>query len=239
MVPTQTCYKYRAINDYLMETLEKGTIYFAQRDELNDPYDCNISMPKAVHRMMTYCNDVKKLEVLFNLMPDNGQWTNVDSMISRMGIATFSQTLNETLMWAHYADNHKGVALIFNFPATWYANRRNFTIAGNVVYKDNPISDWLIDEVSVDEKYHRLFLLHVIDRLLLSKAPAWHYEQEFRIISPKVGAYEFPKDSLKGVYFGLNTPDDDEKMIREIVEKNYTNVTFGRIQRTIDDYGIV
>lgn len=41
-------YKYRAVNDLTLDALAKDKCWFANRYQLNDPYDCYVRLPKAI-----------------------------------------------------------------------------------------------------------------------------------------------------------------------------------------------
>jgi len=74
--------------------------------------------------------------------------------------------------------------------------------------------------------------------LLTSKAPAWIYEEEVRIIRDIKGVYAIPREVLSHVIFGLQTIEADEALIHSVADKYYKNVKFGKVVRTNDDFGI-
>ena len=45
---TYQYFKFRVINKYLLESLMQGALYFASPEELNDPFDCNLDIKKAI-----------------------------------------------------------------------------------------------------------------------------------------------------------------------------------------------
>ena len=42
-------YKYRKINSRLLNSLEDGTVYFSHQKDLNDPFDCELDIEKAIN----------------------------------------------------------------------------------------------------------------------------------------------------------------------------------------------
>jgi Protein of unknown function (DUF2971) len=71
-------------------------------------------------------------------------------------------------MWAHYADNHKGLALGFDLP-------REYAIP--VVYRKER-TPFRYHELSSDEK------LKLIEASVATKFSHWEYESEYRLIVP-------------------------------------------------------
>ncbi len=41
-------FKYRPVNKFLLDSLVKAVIYFPNRKQLNDPFDCNVDIVKSV-----------------------------------------------------------------------------------------------------------------------------------------------------------------------------------------------
>lgn len=42
------CFKYRSIDKRLLESLIQSVIYFPRREQLNDPFDCNVDIALAL-----------------------------------------------------------------------------------------------------------------------------------------------------------------------------------------------
>jgi hypothetical protein len=113
-------------------------------------------------------------------------------------ICCFSEHWDSLLMWAHYADSHKGICLQFRYddkkrpPGCWFERVRYSTHYPK------------IDESKAIE---------FEETLLLTKSAEWMYESEWRFISL---ANESPCDcgfdgliepspfSLENIYFGVN-----------------------------------
>lgn len=85
------------------------------------------------------------------------------------GIISFSSSWQQPLLWAHYADAHRGMALGFDVP-----DRLLFQI-DYIDARINPGRD--IDH----NKEERLKL---INKMLRSKHKEWAYESEYRLLRP-------------------------------------------------------
>ena len=46
------CFKFRAINKHLIESLVNPSLYFARPDTLNDPFDCRLDLRGTFKRYL-------------------------------------------------------------------------------------------------------------------------------------------------------------------------------------------
>jgi hypothetical protein len=110
------------------------------------------------------------------------------TVAKKYGLLCFSKTWEEPLLWSHYAEKHKGVALGFKIPEGKY---RPFKVR----YSSEPLRQQieLTDNPDTNEQ---LFL-----KLAEVKYIAWAYEKEWRILIPlkdctQIGEHYFvPFDS--------------------------------------------
>jgi hypothetical protein len=125
----------------------------------------------------------------------------------KWGILCFSPTMNEQLLWAHYADKHKGIALGFEIPEGKLKKvKYDFT---NIRTKFE-LSD---DQSDNEQKF--LDLAEI-------KCHEWGYEKEYRMLvplndfDPEKGFHIFPfGDNLKlrEIVFGCRCKDPNEVKI--------------------------
>ena len=212
-------------------------MYFPHRAQLNDPFDCNVDIFRAVDRAIAQsaCKDPENLEQFKNNEAVSHRFSE---SVEKLGIGSFSLTENETLLWSHYANDHRGVALRYDFPLSFLDDEDNILGVFAVSYDANSISDWLSENSYLFKENYEEFIIGLLKKILMSKAPAWKYEQEARIVRSEAGLFDLPRESLTHVIFGLQTSEQDEELIRNIVEKYYTSVRFGRAVRADDDFGI-
>lgn len=228
-------FKYRTINKNLLDSLVKSQLYFAPRNALNDPFDCNIDIVRVVDHLIATQTDT---EILEEFRKEEQGIKLFHENISSLGICSFSLKSNETLMWSHYADDQKGVCLRYEFEESFLDNEDEILGVSRVAYEKNAISNWLKTNIHLFKKDQQAFIINLLTMFLTSKAPSWLYEEEARIIRPTTGLYEIPRKSLTHIIFGLRTTEGDEALLRSIAEKYYSGVEFGRIFRTHDDFGI-
>ena len=231
------CFKFRPINKYLLESLVQSVLHFPPRAKLNDPFDCNVDIFRAVNRAMQSAGE-QEIELLRQFQADQDSITRFESGLESLGVGSFSITHQETLLWSHYADDHKGVAVRYDFPEEFLNNENEVLGVSRVSYDSNAISDWLRQSMSQWRDDQQSFIIGLLKSVLMSKAPSWAYEQEARIVRLEAGTFNIPRTALTHIFFGLQTTPNDESLVRTVVERYYENVKFGRAVRTDEDFGL-
>lgn len=125
-------------------------------------------------------------------------------------------------MWSHYADSHKGVSLYYEIPTDFLSPNQILGWAP-VIYRNNPLTHWLIDEIDEDLDATDASI-EIMKRAQSMKSEAWSYEEEGRLIRLSSGPVEVRREFLKQVCFGLNTPDADRQTLIKIISTSYENV---------------
>ena len=108
---------------------------------------------------------------------------------------SFSEKMDMPAMWGHYADNAKGVCLIFIFPISAFETKSGYTacvVHKNLKGNENPADDLFFRDQLLRMKYttKRAKCLNkngtTIEKygeLLATKASCWKYEKEMRLVS--------------------------------------------------------
>lgn len=205
-------FSFRPINKYLIKQLEKGELQVTNPDKFNDPFDCLIL--SAIRRekeflksetrqsVKTYVKELKGIRVCC--------FAGWDKQKKK------PPYLN-TLMWSHYAKDHKGICIKYSIPSNepildkGVFDSHLSCILDKVIYtkEDIPTKDTL--------SYKECFLI---------KDKAWDYENEFRLIY-----YDFQNDDdyitiplstiglkIEAVYFGLNCSLNHRQEIEKVLE---------------------
>jgi hypothetical protein len=79
-------YKYTTISNNSISMLLDQYVWFSKPAALNDPFDCGLVENEFIY----------------------------EKTIGRRGILSLSATVRNTIMWAHYADSHKGLCIEFD-----------------------------------------------------------------------------------------------------------------------------
>jgi hypothetical protein len=135
----------------------------------------------------------------FNSINSYSTYSNI---IEFLGITSFSEVQNSTLMWSHYADSHRGLVLEFA------KDINNGLLTRNLVpvnyFESFPvinISDYPIEQ-----------MLAIPYQIICAKGKDWIYEREWRAISTSANCLnDYNKSELIGITFGLNTSEEDKR----------------------------
>lgn len=186
-------YKYYSLNLNNIDALYRNYFFLSNPKEFNDPFDCNL-----------------------NLIEDLQLYEKNKININNFGICSFSETIDNHLMWAHYTNNYHGFALGFKERIQIDENKRDIQrySLGRVIYpekvvkmkSDNPISLYYV---------------------LTTKYQQWKYEKEWRILA-ELKDYrrelKFSPESLEAIYVGHKIPDNKLNiyaMLLKIQEERY------------------
>ena len=123
--------------------------------------------------------------------------------------ACFCEDIRSILMWGHYADSQKGFALEYDFRPT-LQKPLPYVVLCPVVYSENRYDateymTWAflrmqgLPAISPDISAHMKVALH--------KSKDWEYEQEWRLIDPRLQDPSNPKPTVtqyrpKSIYYG-------------------------------------
>jgi Protein of unknown function (DUF2971). len=155
---------------------------------------------------------------------------NIGGMLRNYCIACFCGKLNSTLMWSHYANNHKGFALEYDLSNYKFYNDDNFSISIYPViysrkqYTANDVAlSFVIRSMGIDAKNPDITCFM---KCALHKSSIWKYENEWRMLVLKKNDNDYSKPfpiklRPKAIYYGINIPEEDKKIIHKIAkEKN-------------------
>ena len=195
--------------------------------------------------------DTKQLaDIVWQSVPGFSQWLDQcfsfekDGIRERTKMVCLSESIKSPLMWAHYADNHKGFAIGYDFrnnEITQCSNCPNRSCANiklgaiyPVIYSDKRYEatrygQWIVQQqvnriigMPVEELYDDGFLF---TKAALHKSNDWSYENEWRIIcsTPNLAVEQKERYPIKkkpiAIYFGSQIPDSYRKMLMHIADE--------------------
>ena len=216
-----SAYKFRACNKYLFQSLINENIGLTPPGYFNDPFDCPIlellnndeEFPQYIRQVYNDCLKVSCFSSNIKLPRENEKTHQIIHNEEKLKGA-LPEYLNE-LMWAHYADSHKGVCIKYNFPNSFTKSVHNsdgITCCFNdIIYSDSDIS-----------QYSKKYLINMTDAFFL-KGKLWEYENELRFLYFDVNGREGYKvikaeNCIEAVYFGLRCSEEDKTTIMNILK---------------------
>ena len=189
-------YKYQGIpdckakgEDYLRlkRHLQDHEMSLSSPSTFNDPFDCHMAFPGTSRQdLATRSRDIV-----------NTIW--------RVGCLTESPC--NRLMWSHYADNHRGLCIEYDFSA--FDPFSAGVTFDPVIYssKRPQVPEKLLNDVATDQLDRQDY--RFLTSTLFTKDSVWQYESEWRIVkgihvdtqasSPHI---EFEMPPVSAVYFG-------------------------------------
>ena len=192
---------------YALDALANQKIKVSLFDSLNDPFEL----------LAAGTGESEARSIL----------TNTKSrMAEELRLLCCSKTWNEPLLWSHYADKHKGIALVLEVPDEV------------VIHVEYTHERKLLDLKALLNADDADAVLPISNMLLNTKYEGWRYEDEARLLfntrqTVAIGDHEFVccDDLLKitGLILGPLCEIDE----REIQNKNKSNIeiktTFSRL----------
>lgn len=242
----------------LSRTLSTMQIYCSSPSAFNDPWDCKphfnsdvLADPAENERhaqwavevcsRKTFMSKVERERMRVTLLTDRAKVTEclnqisaamADAINARYRVYCLCPDVENLLMWAHYADAHRGVCLEFDLSndvlcgALRCEYRQEFPVMK--VYEDSEEANLLT---------------------LLVKGDTWAYEREYRLIGQERsvagqgadtlvtdGSFlQLPEGALRSVVVGCQA---DYAGIRDLVERFAPHVRVKRADRVPNQYSL-
>ena len=207
-------YKYRTYNTNSLSILINKKVWVPKPESFNDPFDCGIKFntviydkslkkyiirqKKKIHHYPTYKQSfIKKLKEI------------EDEQDSKMGVFSMSSIEYNSLMWSHYANEHRGFCIEFVRKSD--NNLGNFEMTKPVEYKRNfPKKVNILDSEGCINKFAH-------QRKYFVKDEDWEYEKEWRFTSLEGNKEEDLPSEISSIIFGLKMPRRHRVTIRNIL----------------------
>jgi hypothetical protein len=242
---------------HLENTVANGVVRFTRPSDFNDPWDCKpvFSVPEdkkeraslvrwiaaASTRRGAALDPVERERRVEELITDpNALRRSMDhteaemqrQMDTRYRVYCLTTKPACPLMWAHYADHHRGICLEIN------VRQPNLCSAIQVQYRKTYASFRLDDHRDVSPFY--------------TKSSDWQYEDEYRLIAEEErGAfdhrtlktqdqfYKLPSGSVMSIIIGAKAPEETHKTVRDIVNRSGSNVLLRQARRAPSRYELL
>lgn len=216
-----SAYKFRTCNKYLFQSLINESIGLTSPGYFNDPFDSPIrellnNEDEFSQYIRQAYNDCLKVSCFSSniKLPREDEKTHQFIHKEEKLKGALPEYLNE-LMWAHYADSHKGVCVKYHFP-------NSFT---RFVHNSDGVTCFFYDIIYSDSdicQYSKKDSINMKDAFFL-KGKQWEYENELRLLYFDVNGREGYKvikaeNCIEAVYFGLRCSEEDKTTIMNILK---------------------
>lgn len=233
-------FKFRAVNDYLVDSLRNNYIYFSTPNQLNDPFDCQVDIAAALDAAIAR-SDGELRQTIQQIRQAQPLFDQIQRDIQEFGVFSIAGQLYHSVMCSHYADEHRGVCLTYSFPEDFTIGLENNIIGrAPIAYGDDPITDWIVQNApTIDFSDPRDFAIGLMQKLLTVKADGWSYEEEYRLIRTESGILEHPQEYLTQVCFGPRTTEEDQARVEDALQQANSEATRLRMTRSEANFGLV
>lgn len=187
-------FRYRSLAhiDCEMDAIEKGYLYCAPYLKLNDPMEGLFTSSHVLRGS-------KNHHEISAAIRDNK---------ARLGMCSFSEVRDHELMWAHYADQFRGVCIAYSL------SRLLASLADSVAFVRMFYHDKVPVVRHMSEEPSRLA------RMVLSyKNYRWLYEREWRMFAPIGEAHYETVACVTHVYLGSRIERDKREQVMNTMKR--------------------
>ncbi|MFN3137475.1 MAG: DUF2971 domain-containing protein [Allomuricauda sp.] len=205
-------YKYRGGNfERDLEAIEKNYYWAPTFDKLNDPCETFINTEPFKSQTKIVANFLGKAK--------SSQFEDLQRALHNLfvtkkrgiGIYSLSRTFKDELLWAHYANSHKGFCIEYDLDSL-VNNYKSFeAYYFPVKYSRKPPSFTLSDINKTHGDY-------IVKKIVGFKSKRWGYEKEHRIVTGFYGEQPYEPKCLKSIFFGLNMKNQEKEKMMEMLK---------------------
>ena len=213
-------YRYMRFDEHWEKNVFEGQVYLSKASNLNDPFDCLVYINHELYieyMFQVTCEifpgvDREVLRQTVKESIDGEIDKQMHEMKKKFRVACFTENNIFPLMWAHYADSHKGLCLEYDLSR----------IPEGYRYGILPI-------IYSDKRYDATNAVITRNTNLLMnpyyfKSSHWKYEKEWRMVITEdmVIDGEYYADfheGISGIYLGLKSFEYNKKKIDMIIEE--------------------
>ncbi len=234
-------FRFQKCNLRNIALVRKKQIWCASPNDYNDPYDSlfrfekssvvksdefrnYIESPDVVDRMKTWDIDEvlpQQNEIAGSQFGEKFYEFLIQEFSAQIrkkfSVCSFSRNLSSILMWTHYAENHTGYCLEYDYDAVLEDDRFEGMVF-SVRYSDElfDVSDRVLEFLKPTSSPNPL---SIYSEAILHKGREWEYEDEVRYIGPEYlcGTMEFIEPSA--IHFGAKMPIDNQLLLVDIAER--------------------
>lgn len=226
-------YKYYSGTPLHMSSIKNKKMWYSAPCNFNDVFDCDISIDEK----KVFNEAIKLFPDKRGMRPGSKMWKDFraemnqrlralraefNELRSTMGVSCLSESEDSMLMWAHYANNHRGICVEYDL---FDINRiLGFTAVPVIYSMERPCFDsFNLEDIEKDAM--QLFI-----RSLTTKSPEWCYEKEWRIIRDQNACGDRWDIGKRGALLDMIQPSSiilgcaaEEKLEQEVKEYCYLN----------------
>lgn len=208
-------FKFFGTQDYNISCLTDSYVYLSAPNSFNDPFDCSLQLIN-----LDYPNQKNFNKKAVDRFKDK---------LKEIGVCCFSRTNDSILMWAHYANSHRGFCC-------------EFTSDDHNLDSLHPL------DICYSQGFTKLDFhsnaADAIANMIYTKSECWSYEQELRIL--KHGIYQpddrkkrYAQKDLKSVFLGVACEAKVADTIRICLQEKYPNTKLYKSYKSPNEFKLL
>lgn len=217
----QIVYRMKSVNSFLYDSLINSLVWFSNPQDFYDPFDCDINMSlkksSLTRKQSFFDNHLRRIFSARELGNINTKQISVadfeflvnqaaKKIVRRKSLACFLTNCDNLLMWAHYADAHKGVCLKFDV----LEDTTFFSTAKAIRYTQEYSEYDCLDDKNL-----------FVNEMFFTKSDECRYEGEVRVFKNRKGNYSFKPKVLKDMILGCKITENDKNTITKLIQTFY------------------
>ena len=191
-------YRYSSLSSYSLDDIINGRITLTSVGEFNDVFEGAVQREKSIQRKISetvekwerleriqdvmHFKVAHKEEIVKPVITKAKRDQRVsfrDLIYFGTQVCCYSENPNSELMWAHYADNSKGICVEYDFNSLLPDNFLRYCMFP-VAYTEKPID--VSDLVKNDQSLFQYSMEAALLCSTLNKSMEWNYEREWRLV---------------------------------------------------------
>lgn len=240
--PPKYLYRYCGNPEFILDLLLNKHIYHSLPSEFNDPFDCKPFIALKSQRCKctatwykAFCylartqhpnKPIMEIQTGARQAIDQNQYNNpamldkLERHLKDLGniirVCCFGVSPRNSMLWAHYAANQKGVA--FQFRSAGLTDGASQSFRGfRVDYRRKPLD---IEDYAraMEDAFENKNPFTFAELFYCSKSEQWVGEQEVRFFCPHDQKFiEFNEPALQSIIFGSSCSETLERTIRTTI----------------------
>lgn len=254
-------YKHYYMTDAVINDIKffsKPTFRYSLVEMFNDPFELkSIAKTYNNRNVKTVVLDGRKLEISEKIIENINSFIKDLPEICRTSfpICCVNNKPLDLLLWAHYANSHKGFMVEYKLPLTTKIENLPYKVIYNNKYPINNIDfKKLCEQISIGSDLNKINYL--IESMLLNKSKHWEYEEEHRFIIPldkyksnEIEGFRFDDktnyiyedikpENISSIILGINS-ENDPNLIKEQLKDFNPDIKIYKPQLLDNQYKIV
>ena len=226
-------YKYYGDKPEKIDSVKEQKMWYSAPCNFNDVFDCEISIDETG----IFNSALQMVPDKRGVRPGSQMWHQLKQTINKeirslrstfeymkttTGISCLSESYDSLLMWAHYANNHRGICVEYDIMEI--NNQLHFTPVP-IIYSNERVC---FNNLNTDTAGNDAFAFFL--RSITSKSEEWSYEREWRIIRDKAACGDRWNAEKKGalldmvrpgsIILGCAAEECFENIVREYCKEN-------------------